>query len=176
MWGNTNWCCPKCVDSTWEEVLKTWFPHALCMLLLILWLTNTHKDVGCVSHPMLNPVTRPCYWTSLDPNWTHWTLWTSIRTFCSTYLLLTHLLCVILGPHSGLHLSPDICPTLLHHPIYPSTLLTLFMFTRLHLFPCTGLQILSLLTRLKPDLLFGPAPLVYKSALLNARSSVLVSC
>ena len=101
---------------------------------------------------------------------------TSIRTFCSTYLLLTHSLHVTFGPHSGLRLPPDIRSTLLHHPVYPSTLLTLFVFTRLQLFPYTRLQLLSLLTRLWPDLLSGPATLVYKSTLLYTRSSVLISC
>ena len=101
--------------------------------------------------------------------------WTSIQTFCSTYLLLTHSFHVILGLHSGLCLSPDICSTSLHHPVYPSALLTSFMFTRLHLFPWTRLQLLSLLIGLRPDLLFRPAPLVYKSTLLYARSSVLIS-
>ena len=99
----------------------------------------------------------------------------SIRTFCSTYFLLTHFLHVILGPHSGLRLPPDTRPTPLHHSVYPSALLTLFVFTRLHPFPCTRLRLLSLLTGLRPDLLYGPAPLVYKSALLYARSSVLIS-
>ena len=99
----------------------------------------------------------------------------SIRTFCSTYFLLTHFLHVILGPHSGLRLPPDTRPTPLHHSVYPSALLTLFVFTRLHPLPCTGLRLLSLLTGLRPDLLYGPAPLVYKSALLYARSSVLIS-
>ena len=99
----------------------------------------------------------------------------SIRTFCSTYFLLTHFLHVILGPHSGLRLPPDTRPTPLHHSVYPSTLLTLFAFTRLHPLLCTGLRLLSLLTGLRPDLLYGPAPLVYKSALLYARSLVLIS-
>ena len=100
----------------------------------------------------------------------------SIRTFCSTYFLLTHFLHVILGPHSGLRLPPDTRPTPLHHSVYPSALLTLFVFTRLHPFPCTGLRLLSLLTGLRPDLLYRPAPLVYKSALLYTRSSVRISC
>ena len=99
----------------------------------------------------------------------------SIRTFCSTYFLLTHFLHVILGPHSGLRLPPDTRPTPLHHSVYPSALLTLFVFTRLHPFPCTGLRPLSLLTGLRPGLLYGLALLVYKSALLYARSSVLIS-
>ena len=110
-----------------------------------------------------------------DPDRTHRTSWTSLRTFCSTYALLTHYLHVSLGPHSGLRLSPDTGPTPLHHPVYPSALLTLFVFTRLHPLPCTGLRLLSLLTGLRPDLLYGPAPLVYKSALLYARSLVLIS-
>ena len=61
----------------------------------------------------------------------------SIRTFCSTYFLLTHFLHVILGPHSGLRLPPDTRSTPLHHPVYPSALLTLFVFTCLHPLPCT---------------------------------------
>ena len=73
-----------------------------------------------------------------DPDRTHRTSWTSLRTFCSTYMLLTHYLHVSLGPHSGLRLSPDTGPTPLHHPVYPSALPTLFVFTRLHPLPCTG--------------------------------------
>ena len=73
-----------------------------------------------------------------DPDRTHRTSWTSLRTFCSTYALLTHYLYVSLGPHSGLRLSPDTGPTPLHHPVYPSALPTLFVFTRLHPLPCTG--------------------------------------
>ena len=59
--------------------------------------------------------------------------------------------------------------------IIPSILLTLFVITRLYPLPCTGLRLLSLLTGLQLDLLYGPAPLVYKSALLYTRSSVLIS-
>ena len=115
---------------------------------------------------MLDPMIGPYCRTLSDPNQTRQTSWTLVWTFCSTYLLLTHSFHIILRPHSGLCLSPDIHSTLLYHPVYPSVLLTLFVFTRLHVFPCT---------RLQPDLLFGPAPLVYKSALLYARSSVLIS-
>ena len=112
---------------------------------------------------------------TLDPDRIHRTSWTSLRTFCSTYILLTHYLHIILRPHSGLRLPPDIRSTPLHHPVYPPALPTLFVFTHLHLLPCTGLRLLSLLTGLRPDLLYGPAPLVYKSALRYARSSVLIS-
>ena len=121
------------------------------------------------------PVTNPRHWTPPDPNRTHRTSWTSLRTFCSTYIPLTHYLHVILGPHSGLRLPPDTRPTPLHHSVYPSALLTLFVFTRLHPLPCTGPGLLSLLIGLRPDLLYGLALLVYKSPLLYARSSVLIS-
>ena len=133
------------------------------------------SSLRSMSHPVLDPMTNPCYRTSSDPDRVCRTSWTSIQTFCSTYLLLTHSLHVILGPHSGLRLPLDTRSTPLHHSVYPSALLTYFVFTCLYPFPCTRLQLLSLLTRLRPDLLYGLAPLVYKSALLYARSSVLIS-
>ena len=85
------------------------------------------------------------------------------------FSLLTHSFHVTLGPHPRLHLPPDVCSTPLCHPIYPSALLTLFMFTRLHPFLCTGLRLLSLLTGLQLDLLFQPDPL---SSLSSTGASV----
>ena len=92
----------------------------------------------------------------------HQTCWTptgpldSFQTFLPFPLYLLTPFHVIFR----LRLPPDLHSIPPYHFVYPSTLLT-YSLPVLHL-PCYS--------RLRPDLLFGPAPLVYKSALLYSSS------
>ena len=112
----------------------------LTFYLLIPYTSSSDPTPDSACLRTVTSRARSRNWTpTLDPDRTRRTSLTSLQTFCSTYILLTHYLHVILGPHSGLRLPPDTRSTPLHHSVYPSALLTLFVFTRLHPLPCTGL-------------------------------------